>query len=278
MIFLVDNGSVRADAYLNLCKIATEVSVAIGTCVKPAPLLHANKIPSEDLGGNSAVLLEEQLIEALSRGISEFTIFPLFFGESGAFTDYLPRRLKKLSESHGRIKVKILKPLFVDEDNGGDILAAILEDRIRSSINYNQLEAGTVVLVDHGSPKPAVTAVRNQLAQLLNKRFRLEAFNVVAASMERRPGPEYSFNEPLLETALTRINTGNVVVAQLFLAPGRHAGPNGDIASICDQAQAESDSLNIFRTDLVGDHPLITDLLVRRYKEAVSSSPEIYGD
>lgn len=278
MIFLVDNGSVRAEAYLNLCNIATAVSAAIGKCVKPAPLLHANKIPSEDLGGNSALLLEEQITEALSRGISEFTVLPLFFGESDALTDYLPRRLKKLSESHGRFQVKIPKPLFYNQDNGGDILAAILEDRIRASIKKNDLKEGIIVLVDHGSPKPVVTNVRNQLARLLNKRLGLVTFNVVAASMERRPGPEYSFNEPLLEKVLASINTGYVVVAQLFLAPGRHAGPNGDIVSICDQAVSKSDNLNIFRTELIGNHPLMTDLLVRRYKEAMGSQSKCFGD
>ncbi len=259
MIFLVDNGSLRPDAYLNLCKIAAEVSAVIGNCVKPAPLLHANKIPCEELGGNSAVLLEAQITEGLLNGVSEFTVLPLFFGESGALTDYLPRRLKKLSESHGQFKVKQLKPLFIDASNGGDILVAILEDRVRSSTNDHQLEECKIVLVDHGSPKVAVTNVRNQLAQLLNERFLLDGFEVVAASMERRPGPEYSFNEPLLETLLANISTGNVVVAQLFLAPGRHAGPNGDIAAICEQAEAVSDNLNIFRTDLIGNHPLIIE-------------------
>ena len=53
MIFLVDNGSVRPEAYLNLCAIAAQISDDLGLAVSPAPLLHANKISPKELGGAS---------------------------------------------------------------------------------------------------------------------------------------------------------------------------------------------------------------------------------
>ena len=72
--------------------------------------------------------------------------------------------------------------------------------------------------------------------------------------MERRPGPAYAFADPLLENALrdrfdtfaaakaTAPDTEErshllVVVALLFLSPGRHAGPGGDIATILEDAK-----------------------------------------
>ena len=53
--------------------------------------------------------------------------------------------------------------------------------------------------------------------------------------MERRDGKQYEFNEPLLENILGSGNfIKNVILAMLFISPGRHAGKDGDIDQICE--------------------------------------------
>jgi sirohydrochlorin ferrochelatase len=123
-----------------------------------------------------------------------------------------------------------------------------------------------VALCDHGSPKREVAAVRDALAMDLAELLGDEVEALAAASMERREGDEYDFNEPLLDKLLRRPgwNHGDVVISMLFLSPGRHAGPGGDIDTICKTAEAESPGLRTYMTGLVGDHPDIVPLLKRR--------------
>jgi len=86
--------------------------------------------------------------------------------------------------------------------------------------------------------------------------------------MERRAGPEYDFNEPLLESLLSRDewSSGTVIVAQLFLVPGRHAGPSGDIAQICASAEEVSSNLHILRTEVLATHPVLVNILADRWR------------
>ncbi len=268
MIFLVDNGSVRADAYRNLCSIASRVSESIEQAVTPAPLLHADKIPKADLQNGKATLLEAAIKEAYESGKRQFQIIPLFFGPSGALVDYLPRRLRILRESCPEMRARILNPLFVSPDNGGSILATILKERIESVQAIQELDYFKVILVDHGSPKRSVTNVRNEVAKLLELQLGKQ-FKVAPASMERRAGNQYAFNEPLLEQALNSLerNQPPIILAQMFLSPGRHAGPEGDISKICESAVFSEPELQIHKTELMGSHPLLIELLTRRWRE-----------
>ena len=124
----------------------------------------------------------------------------------------------------------------------------------------------------------SVTAVRNHLAEGLFAALGPQVASVTPASMERRPGPEYAFNEPLLERALDQREHayGPVIVAQLFLSPGRHAGEDGDVARICREAEARHPGLITCRTRVLGDHPQMLDLLevrVRWLLNAAQPSP-----
>jgi len=86
--------------------------------------------------------------------------------------------------------------------------------------------------------------------------------------MERRPDPQYDFNNPLLETLLEQWHqqgVSEVVVSQFFLLPGRHAGPNGDLAEICQPFTEKG--MKIFRTDNLGAHPLIEQILLDRIRQ-----------
>ena len=56
-----------------------------------------------------------------------------------------------------------------------------------------------------------------------------------------------------------------VILAQLFLAPGRHAGTNGDIAEICEPFV--KNGLEVSRTPVLGKHPLLQKVLSERVKE-----------
>jgi hypothetical protein len=122
-----------------------------------------------------------------------------------------------------------------------------------------------VALVDHGSPVREVAAVRDELARQLAEQLGRE-FEVAAASMERRPEAEYDFCEPLLERLLARPgwDRGPVTVAMQFLLPGRHAGPDGDVAQICRRAEQAAPGLRTQLTPLVAEHPLLVEILADR--------------
>ncbi|HAZ65620.1 MAG TPA: hypothetical protein DCY41_02560 [Opitutae bacterium] len=119
-----------------------------------------------------------------------------------------------------------------------------------------------MLLCDHGSPIPTVTAARNDLASQLRKRLELSNHELVACSMERREGPVYAFNEPLLAEAI-KLAQGEVVVLMLFLLPGRHAGPGGDVATLC--AQNAPAGVNWRLSPLIGDHPGLTEVIRHGY-------------
>jgi sirohydrochlorin ferrochelatase len=274
-VFLVDNGSLRAESVLNLRRVARELSAAAGREILPASVLHSSKVPTEELEGEPAVNLERRIRLSLEAGEDrEFTIIPFFFGPTGAITDYLPERLAYRRQKHGEFKV--WRTGFLgDEGQGtrdkglvsvaGD-LVEILAERVKETIEGQGLVRPRVALVDHGSPKPEVTALRDRMADALKECLGDMAADVAASSMERRDGAEYDFNEPLLERLLDRAgwDSGDVVISMMFLSPGRHAGSGGDVDRICKAAEARHPGLRTYMTGLVGDHPDIVSLLKRR--------------
>jgi hypothetical protein len=220
-------------------------------------------VPAGKLGGTVAEILEPALERRLAMGISEFLILPLFFGQSGALTDYLPARLAHLHAKHPALKVSMAAPLYLPTDPR---LARILADHVRRLAGFSH----RVVLVDHGSPAQIVIDVRNALARQLGDLLGHE-YKVAPASMERRAGPAYDFCEPLLGGLLREPgwNSGDVIIAMQFLLPGRHAGPAGDVAAICRDAEAASDgALHTLMTPLVAEHPMLIDILADRWKAA----------
>jgi hypothetical protein len=96
---------------------------------------------------------------------------------------------------------------------------------------------------------------------------------VAPASMERRDGPEYDFAKPLLTDLLAAApwHAGRVIVAMQFLLPGRHAGPDGDVAKICRAAEVAHPGLKTRLTKLVAEHPLLIDILADRWRAAISA-------
>jgi sirohydrochlorin ferrochelatase len=260
---LVDNGSLEPAATLGLRALAAKLADRIGQRVEPISLLHSSGVPADQLGGTAAEILEPALERRVAAGQTEFLIVPLFFGPSGALTDYLPKRLARLREKHPALAVRVAAPLFAA---GDDRLARILADQVRALGS----PARRVALVDHGSPARAVTEVRNELSCQLAGQLG-PTFTVAPASMERREGAAYDFCEPLLERLLRSPgwNEGDVVVAMQFLLPGRHAGPAGDVAEICAGAEAASTGkLRTKMTGLVAEHALLVDILADRWRGA----------
>ena len=128
-----------------------------------------------------------------------------------------------------------------------------------------------------------MTPLEDNFADILGKALRgrglsaaaaAESAGLTEAAMERRPGPEYDFNGDLLDLVLHRLAAADpitpVIVAMLFLAPGRHAGPGGDIAAICAAAQADCPGFQAHPTPLVGSHPALIEILADRLTGAAT--------
>ena len=294
-----------ADSVLNLRAVARKLETKLGgnPLVFPVSYLHSNRIPSEDLGGTKATVLADALTLHVGRGVAEIIILPFFFAR-GAVFDRIVEVVAQATRGH-RVVVRYA-PALVDLEEGNRIdtrVASIIAKRVAAAtaaaaaaataaatattaaaaaaavataaavvVESTSLQSGRrrrprVVLLDHGSPLPAMTHLRNhvagQLAMLLSMQG-LEVSGCVGASMERRPGDEFEFGEPLLENLLSRepYNEGPVVVAMMFLSPGRHAGSGGDVEKICRKAEEVSPRLRCYVTELVGTHDDVVDILV----------------
>ncbi len=254
-IFLVDNGSYEPAATLALRGLAREVGKRIGQEVRPVSTMHSTKIDPALLGGIPAVIFEGAVQQAKADGIDEIVVLPLFIGPSRAITEYLPKVFADAQP--GGMKLTIRQPLFGDD---GLELTGMLAVNLRETGWIKG--SGTVLLCDHGSPIPEVTACRNALAASLREELGLRPEELIACSMERREGAEYDFNEPLLEHALQDAK-GDAVILMLFLLPGRHAGPDGDVATIAKEHAPAG--LRWKLSPLLGTHPALPALLSRRH-------------
>lgn len=271
--FLFDNGSLRAEPTLSLRKVAQAFARELGKPVQAVSLLHSSGVPVEALGGEPARLLEPALVDYFkSHPTGDVVLVPLFFGPSAALTEYVPERVKAIQVKFPQAVIRLAPPLMNVADHDDCRVAVMLADQVRAVARTRDWNRPKVVLVDHGSPQRAVTAVRDHLARQLRAALREEAEGVVAASMERREGDAYAFNEPLLATALRTppFNEGEVIVALQFLSPGRHAGPEGDVAKICASARNEYTRLSTATTEPIATDPRLASLLAERMLQAVT--------
>jgi sirohydrochlorin ferrochelatase len=251
-ILLVDNGSYEPAATLALRGLALEVGKLIGQEVRPVSTMHSTKIDPTLLGGVPAVIFEGAVQQAKADGIDELVVLPLFIGPSRAITEYLPKVFADAKP--GAMKLSLREPLF------GPELRSMLIDNLKST-GWTK-GSGTVLLCDHGSPIQEVTRCRNFFAGAIRTELGLKDEELVACSMERREGAEYNFNEPLLEDALQQAK-GEAVILMLFLLPGRHAGANGDVATIAKEHAPAG--LHWKLSPLLGTHPALPTLLFRRH-------------
>lgn len=269
--FLFDNGSLRPESTLSLRRVAAVLAARTGLPVQAVSLLHSSNVPADALGGERARLLEPALasyFEAEPEG--EAVLVPLFFGPSAALTEYVPARLASLRARFPLARLKMASWL-VNPSEDDRRIAAILADQVRAVARARNWLRPKVALVDHGSPQPAVTAVRNHLGRQLREELADEIETLAVASMERRDGETYAFTDPLLAKLLRTqpFDRGDVVVALQFLSPGRHAGPGGDIARICQAAEAEQPDLHTQMTEPMALDERLVELLEERLKQAV---------
>ena len=263
---LLDNGSSRPESTLALRRLARALGERSGRPVHPVSLQHADQVPPDALGGHGADTLEPWLRRALAAGRRDFLLIPLWFGPSRALTRFIPELTAQLRREQGPFQLRCTPELCPLPD-GEPRLVEILLGHIQGTAAALGLAPRRLVLVDHGSPIPAVTAVRTWLAARLRERLGPGA-QLHEAVMERRPGPDYDFNGDLLEGVLHRLAaadpTGPVILPLLFLSPGRHAGPGGDLGAICARVESAVPGFRVYPTALVGAHPGLIDLLAGR--------------
>ncbi len=240
---LVDNGSLNPRATLRLRVLAQELAGLLGRPVDPVSVLHSDKVDPAELGGIPARTFEPYARQALAEGATTLEIFPLFIGPSLAITEFLPQLAGKAGVALD------VRPTLAGPGRA-DALAVILADNLLAS--GWKPGSGNVLLCDHGSPIPEVTAVREDLAARLRARLGLGAEALIGCAMERREGPAYAFNEPMLADVVSR-QEKDFTVLMLFLLPGRHAGAGGDVDSIC-RAHAR-DGVSWKLSPLLGEHP-----------------------
>lgn len=278
-ILLVDNGSRRASARLRLCQLAAALRERTGQYVHPVSLQHSDKIDPARLNNEVAQVLYDFLDERLLHGVREFVALPLFFGESRALTSFIPDQLRKLKVIHGEFCFRLGQTLYPLPEGDTD-LVRILHDHILQTARRHRVDVGHVVLVEHGSPSPQVNEVRRHLAERLRWTLALDGnrVSVGQAVMERREGKEYDFNGDLLKywlQARAQAGATNIIVAMLFSLPGRHAGKEGDIARICKAVTSCYSGLEILITPLVGEHPVLVDILESRLNAVLKSEENL---
>lgn len=271
-LLLVDNGSTRPEATKNLRRLAGQLGTRIGTTVHPVSLQHADKIAPELLDGNGAVTFSDFIRNQLRAGNREFLVVPLFFGESRALTSFIPEQVQRLTAECGEFSIRVADVL-VPLPEGEPELVKLLRDNIGKATSDQRRPTSHVIMVDHGSPIPEVTAVRKHLASQLRDSLD-DNIGFSEAVMERRKGIEFDFNGPLLYDVLADVAKNHsddisIVLSLLFISPGRHAGPDGDIAQICREVTQTNPHLQISMSPLVGDHPALVDILFSRLEKAL---------
>ncbi len=272
---LVDNGSLNPDATLNLRKIAKALSAKINVAVRPVSLLHSSNIDKNKLENQPAEIFEPLVKKLSLNGVTEFLVIPFFLGPSAAITDYLPKRALHVSQITNQFTIRI-GPSIVDPGKSIDLrIAKILEEKVTKIINDHHLIKPKVILVDHGTPSKPVNEVRRIITVQLKSLLIDKITELTQTSMERRAGSQYDFNEPLLKDVLSGIkhSSGDIIVAFLFLSPGNHAGENGDIAQICNEAKNLNSNINLYRTESIGNHEKIISILAERYYQTKKMKP-----
>ena len=218
-VLLIDNGSLRAEATLVLRRLAASLAARTGLRVEPVSLLHSSKVPAADLGGIPAQIVKPSLRRFVDAGVHELICLPLFLGPSLAISGYLPTLIDEARKRAPQLKVVVAETLAgAALDQPDERLAQILAAHVRDTLTTARAAQPRVALVDHGTPVETVNQVRNAVARQLAEQLGSEVTTVVASSMERRPGPEYAFNEPLLENLdqLEGLTGGDLIVALFF--------------------------------------------------------------
>lgn len=266
-IALIDNGSLEPAAQLNLRAVAAALAERAGFTVQAVSWKHSDRIPANLLDGRPAQTLAPWVRAHLARGEREFVFIPFFISAQGAIGSALGGDLEHLQRETGGFDF-----IFTDGLARRDAIAGIVVDRVRETIAARSLRQPSLIVVDHGGPSPTSAALRNALAVQIVAELGSTVGPANAASME---GEAHAHNRPLLAGLLGSpgFDRGDVVIAPLFLSPGRHAGDNGDIAQIRRAAESRLSELRCHVADLVGTHPRVADALAEALRTTLSQLP-----
>lgn len=284
-IALIDNGSLAPAAHRTLRAAADDIGLRADASVAAISWKHSGRIPASELGGSPAWTLAPWIRAQRAQGESEFLFVPFFISPQGAIGSALRGDLESLAAETGGFEFRFAPSLTevagaAPADSGTPIsaLTAIVAERIRESLAEGALRRPAVIVVDHGGPAPVSASVRDRVAAEVRAELGSEIGPLAAASMESPDGPDYAFNQPLLADQLRApgFDSGDTLVAPLFLLPGRHAGPGGDLAQIARSAEARAPGLRCHLTSLVGTHPFAIEALARGLETALAApSPRI---
>jgi hypothetical protein len=256
-VVLVDNGSLEPAAHAGLRIAAAAIGRGLGAHVEAVSWKHSNRIPDGALEGGPARTLAPWIREQVCAGEREFLLVPFFISPQGAIGSALRDDLGRLQEETGGFEFSFARGLA-----DGPALPAIVADRIGEAIASRGLGKPAVIVVDHGGPSRASSEIRDRVADAARALLGGSINMLTAASMESPEGPGFEFNQPLLAGALAGARQGDVLIAPLFLLPGRHAGPDGDLARIARAAEALNPGLRCHFTELVGSHPAAIEALI----------------
>jgi sirohydrochlorin ferrochelatase len=258
IVALIDNGSLEPAAHRNLRAVAAALSERTGTIVHAVSWKHSDRISPAALDEIRAWTLASFVRTQLSRGERDFVFIPFFISAQGAIGSALRSDLDKLREQLGDFSVT-----FTDDLDARGALSRIVVARIRAVIVTHELRNPAVIVVDHGGPSAASAMLRDRLGLEVHRELDGEIGPLAAASMEGAHPP--LFADQLRAPALAHTD---VIVAPLFLSPGRHAGPEGDLAQI-----AGASTVRCHFADLVGTHPLVVETLAASLSATLSRLP-----
>jgi sirohydrochlorin ferrochelatase len=267
IVALIDNGSLEPAAHSNLRAVATAISSQTGVPVHAVSWKHSHRIPASQLGGEPAPTLVAWMEAQLARGERQFLFVPFFISAQGAIGSALRSDLESLRAAGPSFEFS-----FTDGLAARGIIPEIVAARIRDCIVDQSLRAPAVIVVDHGGPSPLSAALRDQLAIQTRALLGAAVSALAAASME---GEDHPHNQPLLAAQLevAPFNRGDVVIAPLFLSPGRHAGTDGDLAQITREAERNSaGALRCHFTLLIGEHPQSIATLAAALRESLTTT------
>jgi sirohydrochlorin ferrochelatase len=263
-IALLDNGSLEPAAHRNLRAVAAALGERTGLAVEAVSWRHSDRIPAAELDGAPARTLGPWLRACLGAGEDEFVFVPFLVSGEGAIATAMRAELAARQRDAGGFAFAFTGGLAPPVATLAEIVAA----GVRDAIAVRGLARPAVIVADHGGPVRASAELRDAVAADLRGLLGGAVSAVAAASMESPAGPAFAFNQPLLAAQLDApgFRDGDVVVAPLFLSPGRHAGPDGDLARIARAAASRHPGLRCHFAGLVGAHPLVVEVLARRLR------------
>lgn len=268
IVALIDNGSLEPAAHRNLRAVAAGISARSEVQVHAVSWKHSDRIAPEQLDDTPAWTLAPFVRSMVALGQREFVFIPFFVSAQGAIGSALCTTLQSL-QSELASSAPDLAPgtqpfdfTFTDGLAARGVIPTIVADRIRATISARNLRQPPVVVVDHGGPSAASAQLRDSLTATLREQLEREVGPISAASME-------GIHPPLLADHLASptLADRDVVVAMLFLSPGRHAGTEGDVAVIATSAIGARAHL----TGLIGDHPEVINTLAAALRDTLKT-------